>query len=74
MMNPSSSSLWSILPVEIQLAITHHLDTKTLLSLSLVSRHNYTLCLPAIYNVRCPAARLPSSIYDADRSYPSRLP
>ncbi|KAF8491857.1 hypothetical protein F5888DRAFT_1892011 [Russula emetica] len=53
-MQPSSSSSseshWSILPVEIQLAITHHLDIKTLLSLSLVSRRNYTLCLPAIYN------------------------
>jgi hypothetical protein len=55
MMNPS------ILPVEIQLAITHHLDIKTLLSLSLVSRHYYTLCLPAVYNVRLPRA-LPSSM------------
>jgi hypothetical protein len=38
--------------VEIQLAITQLLDVKTLLSLSLVSRHNHALCLPAIYNVR----------------------
>ena len=50
----ASSSSWFILPVEIQQAITHHLDIKTLLSLSLVSHHNYTLCLPAVYNVRCP--------------------
>jgi len=50
----SSSSLWSVLPVEIQLAITHHLDINALISLSLVSRHNYALCLPALYNVRCP--------------------
>lgn len=60
-MTPSSSSHWSILPVEIQLAITHHLDIKTLFALSLVSRHNYTLCLPAVYNVRCPRS-LPLSI------------
>ena len=46
-----SSFSWSVLPVEIQLAISQHLDIKTLLSLSLVSHHNHTLCLPAVYNV-----------------------
>ena len=55
-----SSSHWSILPVEIQLAITHHLDINTLLSLSLVSHHNYTLCLPAVYSVRCNVVSPPS--------------
>ena len=62
-----SSSHWSILPVEIQLAITHHLDINSLLSLSLVSRNNYTLCLPAVYNVRCP--RSLSSIVLIGRPY-----
>ncbi|KAH9996220.1 hypothetical protein BJV77DRAFT_1065859 [Russula vinacea] len=46
----SSSSRWSLLPVEIQLAITQHLDINSLLSLSLVSRYDHTLCLPALYN------------------------
>ena len=50
-MSLSSFSL-SALPVEIQLAITQHLDIKTLLSLSLVSHHNHTLCLPAVFSVR----------------------
>lgn len=51
-LSSSSISHWSALPVEILLAITQHLDINSLLSLSLVSRDNYTLCVPAVYNVR----------------------
>ncbi|KAI0305121.1 hypothetical protein B0F90DRAFT_1701472 [Multifurca ochricompacta] len=53
-MNLSSTSslspYWLTLPVEIQLTITQLLDINALHSLSLVSHHNYTLCLPALYN------------------------
>ena len=50
----SPASSWPSLPAEIQLAITELLDVKALHSLSLVSRYNHTLCIPAIYSVRWP--------------------
>jgi hypothetical protein len=68
----SPSCHWPSLPVEIQLAITQHLDVRTLHSLSLVSRYNHALCLPAIYNVRwlvqSPEPPSPSSLDHADLS------
>ena len=71
----SSSSRWSLLPVEIQLAITQHLDINSLLSLSLVSRYDHTLCLPALYNVRLLPATIPcSSMLIDDRARPSPSP
>jgi F-box domain len=47
----SSPSHWLTLPVEIQLNIIQLLDFETLQSLSLVSRYNHSLSLPAIYKV-----------------------
>ncbi|KAI0264744.1 hypothetical protein BC834DRAFT_970670 [Gloeopeniophorella convolvens] len=45
---PSPS--WHALPVEIQLDITHLLDTTSLLAFSESSRANRALCIPTIYN------------------------